>query len=81
MFGLSYAPIMKALSKLLELPENAIAKEARKLLGDGLKGMSEGWHEITSVSRVLVRELLGVISNHIYIVVNLPIIRFLGVNL
>ena len=58
--------------------ENAIAKEARKLLGDGLKGMSEGWHEITSVSHVLVRELLGVISNHIYIVVNLPIIRFLG---
>ena len=58
MFGLSYAPIMKALSKLLELPENAIAKEARKLLGDGLKGMSEGWHEITSVRRVLVREFV-----------------------
>ncbi len=48
MFGLSNAPIMKALSKLLELPDNSIAKEARSLLGDGLKGMSQGWHEITS---------------------------------
>ena len=58
LFGLSYAPIMKALSKLLELPDNTIAKEARKMLGDGLKGMSEGWHEITSARRELVREFV-----------------------
>ena len=49
---------MKALSKLLELPDNSIAKEARKMLGDGLKGMSEGWHEITSARRELVREFV-----------------------
>ena len=58
LFGLAYAPIMKALSKLLELPDNTIAKEARKMLGDGLKGMSEGWHEITSARRELVREFV-----------------------
>ena len=67
MFGLSYAPVMKALSKLLELPDNAVAKEARRLLGDGLKGMSEGWHEITSARRELVREFVrGDIQPYLY---------------
>ena len=67
LFGLSYAPIMKALSKLLELPENNIAKEARALLGDGLKGMSQGWHEITSARRELVREFVrGDIQPYLY---------------
>ena len=57
-FGLAYAPIIKALSKLLEIPDSPVAKEARVLLGDSIKLVSQGWHEITYARRELLRELV-----------------------
>ena len=55
LFGLSFAPIMKALTKLEDLLG---ANEARFLLGESIRSMSQGWHEVTYARRELYREFI-----------------------
>ena len=55
LFGKSLAPIMKALTKLESVTGS---NEARNLIGEGLIGMSQGWHEITYARRELYRKFV-----------------------
>ena len=64
LFGLSLAPIMKALTKLTDVPGS---KEAKNLIGEGLRGFSQGWHEVTYARRELYRNFVKRdIQPHLY---------------
>ena len=52
LIGLSLAPMMKALTNLLDVPGSS---EARTIFGDGLRILFEGWNEITYARRELYR--------------------------